>query len=370
MFSKRFRRLRLQSITREDTILRRPTVAEATAVAAASFLASYYVSGENNLLAAGIVLGGLAIASSLPSRVEEAFIAGLRINLKVPRSMVEGEKREGVMLVENRTPIPLVARIALEAEDGVGVEPNNVEVSMGPLSRSFVKIVVKPMFGRYKIAARIEDVRSPLGLWSLRPKRLHAAAEVIASPEPEDLREELGVLVKPGALGRGVQGSGLDYRSFREYQPGDDPRSIEWKLTSRRGLPVVRETEGAQSSKPVKLILAVQPQHYRKPIYNSPYAAVARRLYTISLKLAEEGVRHRVLLPDSHGFRELRITTPRDVLELGLALAIYSPESWVGDFAAAISALSREEGAPAIVVAPRGALEGLGALDGLYLVEV
>lgn len=36
------------------------------------------------------------------------------------------------------------------------------------------------------------------------------------------------------------RGQGLEFDDFREYQPGDDPRFIDWKVTARTGTPYVR----------------------------------------------------------------------------------------------------------------------------------
>ena len=34
-----------------------------------------------------------------------------------------------------------------------------------------------------------------------------------------------------------------EYRSLRQYQPGDDPRDVHWRSSARRNVPVVREYE-------------------------------------------------------------------------------------------------------------------------------
>ena len=37
-----------------------------------------------------------------------------------------------------------------------------------------------------------------------------------------------------------IRGRGLDFEELRDYLPGDDPRSIDWKVTARAGSPYVR----------------------------------------------------------------------------------------------------------------------------------
>lgn len=39
------------------------------------------------------------------------------------------------------------------------------------------------------------------------------------------------------------KGRGLEFRDFREYLPGDDPRSIDWNVTARFGRPFVKNSE-------------------------------------------------------------------------------------------------------------------------------
>ena len=38
------------------------------------------------------------------------------------------------------------------------------------------------------------------------------------------------------------RGAGLEYTDVREYQAGDDPRTIEWNITARSDRPYVRES--------------------------------------------------------------------------------------------------------------------------------
>ena len=40
-----------------------------------------------------------------------------------------------------------------------------------------------------------------------------------------------------GAVRSGFRGRGMDFEEVRVYQPGDDPRIIDWRVTARRGHP-------------------------------------------------------------------------------------------------------------------------------------
>lgn len=49
--------------------------------------------------------------------------------------------------------------------------------------------------------------------------------------------------IHPGGDERSaLRGSGIEFLDVREYQPGDDPRTIEWNVTARSDRPYVRES--------------------------------------------------------------------------------------------------------------------------------
>lgn len=49
-------------------------------------------------------------------------------------------------------------------------------------------------------------------------------------------------------------GAGTEFESLREYVPGDDPRSIDWKATARRDIPIVRRHQVERSQ---NMVLAI-----------------------------------------------------------------------------------------------------------------
>ncbi|MEZ5976733.1 MAG: DUF58 domain-containing protein [Planctomycetota bacterium] len=42
------------------------------------------------------------------------------------------------------------------------------------------------------------------------------------------------------------RGAGLEFDVVREYEPGDDPRSVDWNVTARTGRPFVRSTSTSE----------------------------------------------------------------------------------------------------------------------------
>src|SRR5687767_3236986 len=92
---------------------------------------------------------------------------------------------------------------------------------------------------------------------ALRPDATAAEAAAAASLIPPTLRAQLRQLVlaarlppPPGPLGQNAsrqRGQGLEFSQYRAYEPGDEPRQIDWKLYARSDRYFVREAESEAS---------------------------------------------------------------------------------------------------------------------------
>lgn len=72
-----------------------------------------------------------------------------------------------------------------------------------------------------------------------------------------DLELAARMVVDGTRLGRHTSrraGAGLEFSQYRSYEPGDDPRRLDWKLLARSDRYVVREAE-AETSVSVRLLL-------------------------------------------------------------------------------------------------------------------
>lgn len=98
-----------------------------------------------------------------------------------------------------------------------------------------------------------------VGVRSLGPRGL--AGWQFRAPIAEDVRvypdiqavNRYSLLARKGALFEmGIKaaryaGTGTDFESLRDYEPGDDFRDIDWKATARRGKPITRTFEAERS---------------------------------------------------------------------------------------------------------------------------
>jgi uncharacterized protein (DUF58 family) len=82
--------------------------------------------------------------------------------------------------------------------------------------------------------------------------RLEAAPD--EAPDPDAIAEVIRKVRRIELITRGIvrtkaggeyhsvfKGQGIDFDDFREYQPGDEVRSIDWNVTARQGTPFIRK---------------------------------------------------------------------------------------------------------------------------------
>lgn len=93
------------------------------------------------------------------------------------------------------------------------------------------------------------------GVMPPAPKRRRVPAEVLRKVRAVEIKAR--ILADEGFLGtyRSVfRGSGLEFEEVREYEPGDEVRTIDWNVTARMGTPYVKKF---REERELNLILAV-----------------------------------------------------------------------------------------------------------------
>ncbi|MCA9563761.1 MAG: DUF58 domain-containing protein [Myxococcales bacterium] len=104
-----------------------------------------------------------------------------------------------------------------------------------------------PKRGLYRYEGIQLATRFPFGFFK-KSRRFDQALELLAFPRIVPLPPSLEPGVSPlGAFEHPRKGRGLEYLGMRDYQAGEDWRSIHWKVSARRGTPTVRENQSERA---------------------------------------------------------------------------------------------------------------------------
>ncbi len=136
-----------------------------------------------------------------------------------------------------------VRRLALKVASGDTV---SLACDLPPLSR-----------GVHPLAGLRWSSRFPFGVSECTVKDAEDG-EVVVYPARGRLHEEMAAGLRPRGAQQGVPTRfglpGQEFRSVREYRPGDNPRRIHWRSSARLGTLQVREMERERTA-PVMVIL-------------------------------------------------------------------------------------------------------------------
>jgi uncharacterized protein (DUF58 family) len=155
-----------------------------------------------------------------------------------------GEPLDSTLLLRNDGPRRLRGRVRDAWPPSAGLTPSTTSLALGPGERSRVAATLHPS-RRGDRRARTLVVRAigPLGLAGRQrsldvPGRVrilpHFRSRALLPEKLSRLRQVEGLVAARGA------GRGTEFDSLREYVPGDDVRSIDWRATARRSAVAVR----------------------------------------------------------------------------------------------------------------------------------
>lgn len=188
----------------------------------------------------GVAFMVLAIAG-----LEAVAVPSVRVSLEgAPRSVVEGELML-VRLAMSSTPsirnavldLTLSTGLSLVAVDG-GRRLDRTRVLVDVAASSSLEcLVAAEGWGQRTLGPPVLTLFPPLGMMELRqsfgkPVRLvviPSDAPLAEALAPEETNLHAGDLVSSG------RGSGLEFAEIRPYRDGDDPRWLNWRVTSRSG---------------------------------------------------------------------------------------------------------------------------------------
>jgi uncharacterized protein (DUF58 family) len=156
--------------------------------------------------------------------------------------MVEGgEYRISLHLATDRHLGPVYVEIGLRDMDILSSEGGRVAegstLVFGSVDQVAEAVVnVSPRgWGRRDLGPVTVYADSPLGMFDLRHIN-HDSGQIVVLPEESTLKRLLSPLetnLHVGDLVSTRRGSGFEYADLRPYQHGDDPRSINWRVSSR-----------------------------------------------------------------------------------------------------------------------------------------
>lgn len=294
------------------------------ALASTTFIAGYYVHGDPILISAAIVSGAVAIGYSVPHFAAEYLAGVLQPSIQIPSRAREGLTVTAELVVRNRSIIPVIAEISLESQSMDVVWKSHVYLS--PLSEKTIRIDLEAKFGRYCLEATVSRISDPLGMWSLDTARLASSRScLVVAPKSDYSKRPMALGIAEALAGgssRHRSSTSLEYRSFREYEQGDEPRLIEWKLSSRRGDLVVKELEHRTYGGEVPLlILAASRSSATEPIFESRYADAARIAVGIMEEVIRSGSHIKFVMKSEEGFIAIDVRGEQDILTAGYLMA-------------------------------------------------
>lgn len=116
------------------------------------------------------------------------------------------------------------------------------------------------------------------------------------------------------------RGRGLEFQEVRPYVPGDDPRSIDWRVTARRGRPHTKLYH-EERERPVWLIVDLNPALYFGTRHQLKSAVVVRASALLAWVAVLGGDRVGAVIHDGSQCRVLA-PRPRDAGALTLLAAL------------------------------------------------
>jgi uncharacterized protein (DUF58 family) len=232
-------RLRLPGVVPRPRLL-------AFALCAAMLLALGALSGVFPGLAAVLLITAVALAVAdyrLTPRLDASDI----VRIAEPQLIIGAPNRIGLALRN-----PTARRLRLSVRDEVPasfvVAPRVMRAILAPAASATAEYVARPRYrGSFRFGALHTRQRGPLDLIE-RQSDIPADAPAHVYPDLREIRRyevslRRGLAYDAGQRRARLPGAGSVFERLREYGPDDDPRSISWAATARRGRPISVEYE-------------------------------------------------------------------------------------------------------------------------------
>jgi uncharacterized protein (DUF58 family) len=170
-----------------------------------------------------------------------------------------GDENPVTVEVRSRYPVPISVRVLDELPVQLQERGLHLHRDIGPRGTAQLTYMVRPLMrGVYAYGAINVLVRTRLGLAERRYKQ-EQGREIAVYPSYIHLRKyELMALADPYSMAgvrkvrRSAQRS--EFEQIREYIPGDDRRTVNWKATARRAKLMVNQYQDEKAQQIVSLI--------------------------------------------------------------------------------------------------------------------
>ncbi len=196
-------------------------------------------------LALDVIIGALVVLDGRAAR-------RMRLELvrELPPTVYQGELATLTVRVANPSGRPLGVRVREVLPAALADTAVELDVEVPPGTEVAPTVAVRPRArDRVTLGTAALRVRGPLGLaWAERRGGDPLAVKIFPKVHHEG---ETGMVLRAalekrdGAHARAMSGPSTEVASLREYLPGDDYRSIQWKATARRA--------GAAGGRPVSV---------------------------------------------------------------------------------------------------------------------
>ena len=179
-------------------------------------------------------------ATPAPSRVPIERVADPQLSIGVPNRVT--------LRVTNPFARPLRLVLADSVPASFDVDHRRSPLTVAPRDAGEVAYAARPHHrGSFSFGDIHLRLRGPLDLIE-RQGRVAAKAPANVYPDLHEIRRyevtlRRGLAYDAGQRRARIPGAGTVFERLREYLPDDDPRSISWTATARRGRPITVEYE-------------------------------------------------------------------------------------------------------------------------------
>jgi uncharacterized protein (DUF58 family) len=200
-------------------------------------------TGNNLLYLLLAMMLSLIVMSGILS---EQCLRHLAIRRRIPGNVFANSPAMLTLSIANRHPrLPSFSLRVLDIVEGQAVD-RGIHILHLPagasVSQSYPVLFTRR--GRHRIEGIKLQTRFPFGLF-IKGANLFLSSDLVVYPElrplPKRLVHDLAVLGYDQAVSK--RGPGVGLYNLREYQHGDDSRTIHWKTTARQSRLIVMETE-------------------------------------------------------------------------------------------------------------------------------